>query len=128
MVHARRGRRVKSGAARASLPNVVGTIRSPELCVHRGRLSSQAAQGRPSASDSLASAGRADRERPPVTTFVEIEHQPGQWVRARVDKQGRYQGVWKVSVYYYLDGGLQFLRVLPADRCRSTASDQPECR
>jgi hypothetical protein len=38
-------------------------------------------------------------------------------VLARVDRQWRYQGTWKVAVYYYLDS-LQYFRVIPADDCR----------
>ena len=58
-------------------------------------------------------------ERPPVTTYVEVQHQPDMWVRARVDRQWRYQGVWRVAVYYYVDA-LQYFRVIPADDCRSS--------
>jgi hypothetical protein len=41
------------------------------------------------------------------------------WVRARVDRQWRYQGLGKVAVYYYV-GALQYLRVIPVDDCRSS--------
>ena len=38
--------------------------------------------------------------KPPVTD-VEIEHQPGVWVRARVDRLWWFHGAWMVAVYYY---------------------------
>ena len=61
------------------------------------------------------------KTRPTVTTYVEVQHQPGVWVRARVARQWRHQGVWKVAVYYYLDA-LQYFRVIPADDCRSPSA------
>jgi hypothetical protein len=55
-----------------------------------------------------------------VTTYAEVQHQSGLWVRARVDRQWRHQGIWKVAVYYYVDA-LQYFRVIPADECRSSS-------
>jgi hypothetical protein len=56
-----------------------------------------------------------------VTTYVEVQHQPGIWVRARVDRLWRYQAVWKVAVYYYVDA-LQYFRVTPADDWGSSSA------
>jgi hypothetical protein len=53
-----------------------------------------------------------------VTTYVSVQHQPGGWARARVDRHWRHQGLWKVAVYY-LDA-LQYFQVIPADDCRSS--------
>jgi hypothetical protein len=49
--------------------------------------------------------------------YVLVPHEPDVWLRARVEKQWRYQGRWRLSVYYYV-GLLQHYRVYDADQCR----------
>jgi hypothetical protein len=56
-----------------------------------------------------------------VTTYVLVQHRPGEWVRARVDRQWRYAGRWRLSVFYYL-GMEQFYRVHDAADCRPSKS------
>ena len=46
-----------------------------------------------------------------------VQHRPGHWIEARVEKQWRYQGRWRLSVYYYI-GLLQHYGVYDADQCR----------
>jgi hypothetical protein len=48
---------------------------------------------------------------------VLVEHQPGHWVRARVEKQWRYEGRWRLSCFYFV-GLLQHYAVFDADQCR----------
>ena len=51
--------------------------------------------------------------------YVMVQHQPGQWVKARVEQRWRYQGRWRLAVYYYV--GLQHYRVYEptsAGRCQ----------
>ena len=50
--------------------------------------------------------------------YVLVQHLPGQWVEARVEKQWRYEGRWRLSVYYYVAIGMQCYRVYDADQCR----------
>ena len=64
-----------------------------------------------------ATSGRAARREADLDHLRAGPHHPGVWVSARVDRQWRYQGFWKVAVYYYVDM-LQYFRVLPADDCR----------
>jgi hypothetical protein len=54
-----------------------------------------------------------------VSTNVEVQHEPGVWIRAWVEKQWRFQGRWRLSVYYYVGVGLQHYRVYDADQCRA---------
>jgi hypothetical protein len=48
---------------------------------------------------------------------VLVQHQPGQWLEARIEKQWRHQGRWRLSAYNYV-GMLQHYRVYDADPCR----------
>lgn len=44
--------------------------------------------------------------RPPVEeTYAQLQHQPGQWVRARVERQWLHHGRWRISCYagYHLE-------------------------
>ena len=50
--------------------------------------------------------------------YVLVPHEPGVWLPARVDKQWRYQGRWRLSVYYYAGIGLHHYQVYDADQCR----------
>jgi hypothetical protein len=54
--------------------------------------------------------------------YVLVPHEPGVWLRARVEKQWRYQGRWRLSVYYYVGIGVQHYRVYDADHCRPVGS------
>jgi hypothetical protein len=51
-----------------------------------------------------------------------VQHQPGRWVEARVEKQWCYEGRWRLSVYYYVGIGMQYYRVYDADQCRPVGS------
>ena len=42
--------------------------------------------------------------------------------RARVAQQWRYQGRWRLAVYYYVGIGMQRYRVFDADQCRPVGS------
>jgi len=64
---------------------------------------------------------RVEPRKPRLTVTTNVQHQQGVWVRARVDRQWRHQGVWKVTGHYYLDA-LQYFRVFPADDCRLAPS------
>lgn len=46
-------------------------------------------------------------------TYVEVLHEPGVWVRARVEKQWRHGGRWRLSCYHYVEL-LQHYRVYDA--------------
>jgi hypothetical protein len=54
--------------------------------------------------------------------YVLVQHEPDVWLEARVEKQWRHQGRWRLSVYYYVDVGLQHYRVYDADQCRPAGS------
>jgi hypothetical protein len=54
--------------------------------------------------------------------YVMVQHQRDHWVEARVEKQWRREGRWRLSVYYCLGIGMQHYRVFDADPCRSVAS------
>lgn len=56
-------------------------------------------------------------------TYVEVLHEPGVWVRARVEKQWRYEGRWRLSVYYFVDGWLQHDRGPQDVRKQSTSTN-----
>jgi len=51
-----------------------------------------------------------------------VQHQPGKWVEARVAKQWRHQGRWRLAVYYYVGVGMQHYRVYDADQCRPVSA------
>jgi hypothetical protein len=51
---------------------------------------------------------------------VLVQHEPDVSVEARVEKQWRHGGRWRLSVYYYV-GLLQHYRVYDADQCRPLA-------
>jgi hypothetical protein len=53
--------------------------------------------------------------------YVSVEHEPGLWVDAHVEKQSRREGRWRLSVYYFV-GTQQFYRVFDADQVRPVNS------
>jgi hypothetical protein len=59
--------------------------------------------------------------------YVSIEHQPGVWVAAHIEKQWKHQGCWRLSCYYFVDL-LQYYRVFDADQVRPVEVDirQPD--
>jgi hypothetical protein len=48
---------------------------------------------------------------------VLVEHEPGRWVEATIDKQWKFEGRWRLACHYYIDL-LQYSRVYDADDCR----------
>jgi len=54
--------------------------------------------------------------------YVLVPHEPDVWVEARVERQWRFEGRWRLSVYYYVGPGLQRYRVYDADQCRPVGS------
>jgi hypothetical protein len=70
---------------------------------------------------SLASPGRAVRREADPVSYVLVQHEPGVWLEARVEKQWRHQGRWRLSVYYYVEW-LQHYRVYDAEQCRPARS------
>jgi hypothetical protein len=62
----------------------------------------------------------------PTLPYVMVQHQPDQWVEARIKQQWRYEGRWRLSVYYYVGIGMQHYRVYDADQCRPVGSAQPQ--
>jgi hypothetical protein len=57
--------------------------------------------------------------------YVLVQHRPGVWLEARVEKQWRHEGRWRLSAYYYV-GLLQHYRVCDADQCRALGPAVPE--
>jgi hypothetical protein len=55
--------------------------------------------------------------------YVSVEHDPGLWVDAHIEKQWKHEGRWWLSVYYFV-GGEQFYRVYAADQVRPASSDE----
>ena len=48
-------------------------------------------------------------------SYVSVEHRPGVWVDAHIEKQWKREGRWQLSVYYFVDTQ-QFYRVFDADQ------------
>lgn len=46
---------------------------------------------------------------------MQVQHEPGVWVRAHVENECRQQGRWRLSCYYFV-GNLQCYRVYDADQ------------
>jgi hypothetical protein len=57
--------------------------------------------------------------------YVSVEHQPGVWVDAHIEKQCKYEGRWRLSCYYFVDT-VQHYRVFDADQVRPVISAQDE--
>lgn len=53
--------------------------------------------------------------------YVLVQHEPDVWLEARVEKQWRHRGRWRLSAFYYV-GLLQHHRVYDADQCRPVGS------
>lgn len=53
--------------------------------------------------------------------YVSVEHEPGFWVDAHVEKQWKHAGRWRLAVYYFVDA-VQYYRVFDADQIRSAIS------
>lgn len=53
--------------------------------------------------------------------YVSVEHEPGFWVDAHVEKQWKSEGRWRLSCYYFV-GTVQFYRVFDADQARPLIS------
>jgi hypothetical protein len=51
-------------------------------------------------------------------TRVLVQHEPGVWVEANVEKQWQFECRWRLACYYYIDQ-LQYYRVYDADQCRA---------
>jgi hypothetical protein len=49
---------------------------------------------------------------------IKVQHQPGVWVEARVEKQWKFEGRWRLSCFYYLGTGQQYYRIYNASDCR----------
>jgi hypothetical protein len=56
--------------------------------------------------------------------YVSVEHDPGVWLDAHVEKQWKREGQWRLSVYYFV-GSQQFYRVYDANQVRPATSDEP---
>jgi hypothetical protein len=52
-----------------------------------------------------------------VVPYVSVEHEPGLWVDAHVERQWKEEGQWRLSVRYIVDT-LAYCRVLDADQVR----------
>jgi hypothetical protein len=52
-----------------------------------------------------------------------VEHEPGVWLDAHVEKQWKHEGRWRLSVYYFV-GSQQFYRVVDADQVRPVTSGE----
>jgi hypothetical protein len=57
--------------------------------------------------------------------YVSVEHQPGVWVDAHIEKQWKYEGRWRLSCYYFVDT-VQHYRAFDADQVRPVISAQDE--
>jgi hypothetical protein len=55
--------------------------------------------------------------------YVSVEHEPGVWLDAHVEKQWKREGRWLLSVYYFV-GSQQFYRVYDAEQVRAPSSDE----
>jgi hypothetical protein len=55
-----------------------------------------------------------------------VQHQPGQWVKARVEQRWRYQGRCRLALYYYVGIGMQYYRVYDSDQCRPVSAAEPD--
>jgi len=62
--------------------------------------------------------GRAGR-----VPYVSVEHEPGVWLDAHVERQWKHEGRWRLSVYYFV-GSQQFYRVVDAEQVRPVTSDE----
>ena len=57
--------------------------------------------------------------------YVSVEHQPGVWVNAHIEKQWKLEGRWRLSCYYFVDT-VQHYRVFDADQVRPVIPAQDE--
>jgi hypothetical protein len=57
--------------------------------------------------------------------YVSVEHEPGVWVDAHIEKQWKREGRWHLGCYYFVDT-LQFYRVFDADQVRPVISIDPQ--
>ncbi len=53
--------------------------------------------------------------------YVSVEHQPGVWVDAHIEKQWKRDGRWRLACYYFVDS-VQFYRVFDAGQVRPASS------
>jgi len=53
--------------------------------------------------------------------YVSVEHEPGVWVDAHIEKQWKREGHWRLGCYYFVDA-VQFYRVFDADHVRPIIS------
>lgn len=58
-------------------------------------------------------------------SYVSVEHQPGLWVDAHIEKQWKHEGRWRLSCYYFVDT-MQFCRMFDADQVRPVSSAEDE--
>jgi hypothetical protein len=68
-----------------------------------------------------ASGSRKGSRRPPPVSYVAVEHEPGVWVDAHVERQWKHEGRRWLAVYYFVDG-LQYFRVFDTDQVRPAIS------
>jgi hypothetical protein len=57
--------------------------------------------------------------------YVSVEHQPGVWVNAHIEKQWKHEGRWRLSCYYFVDT-VQHYRVFDAYQVRPVIPAQDE--
>jgi hypothetical protein len=53
---------------------------------------------------------------------VLVPHERDVWREARVEKQWRHEGRWRLAAYYYVGVGMQHYRVYDADQCRPVSA------
>jgi hypothetical protein len=59
--------------------------------------------------------------------YVSVEHQPGVWVDAHIEKQRKHGGRWRLSCYHFVEN-VRFYRVFDADQVGPVSSRQSEQR
>jgi hypothetical protein len=55
--------------------------------------------------------------------YVSVEHEPDVWVDAHVEKRWKRGGLWRLSVYYFVNGQ-QYYRSYDEDKVRPVMSPE----